>query len=310
MELENQESPTLLIDARNCAYRAAYAYQRSANSGNTKYHPVVIYIKQIAEIILELQASSVNFFWDAPRDTVWRKKIYPVYKNRDNNVYVQELGDIIKQIEAATRLLLPYLNVRQFAKERMETDDLIYSACRVLFPRPCVIVSSDSDFQQVAFRMRNVKLYDPQGKQFAKFDTKNDPACLKALIGDKSDRIDGYRGIGEKKGPPILESFEKRKEFLSQNDPMIFVKNLMLVDLSYNPWLLQNDYYVATQMADKPVYNAGMIKQLASDNGYSGMDSILDKLYMPFKRMLEKDKKPDAKVDKSESDLETLSNET
>ena len=115
------------------------------------------------------------------------------------------------------------------------------------------------------------------------------------------------RCIGEKKGPLILESFEKRKEFLAQNDPMIFVKNLMLVDLAYNPWLLQNDYYVATQLADKPTFNAGKVREIAQENGYTGMDSTLDKLYMPFKRMLDRDKKTDDKVDKSaEIDLEAL----
>ena len=97
------------------------------------------------------------------------------------------------------------MNVRQYGRKKMEADDMIYAAAVVMHPQEIVIVSTDSDLVQIPFAFNNCKVYNPSKDIEADVPDVN-PAVQKALMGDKSDTVDGYRGIGPKKSKVLLES--------------------------------------------------------------------------------------------------------
>jgi 5'-3' exonuclease len=67
----NSDLPILLIDGRNLLYRAIYA--NLANKSRGKHHFVVM--MRFMRQLLELDPSAVMIFWDAPKNTLWRKKL-------------------------------------------------------------------------------------------------------------------------------------------------------------------------------------------------------------------------------------------
>lgn len=283
----------MLIDGRNCAYRAAYAHVKSNGEGRTNtYHPFVHFIRQIAEIVGKFQPADVTCIWDAPRETIWRRKIFPMYKKRDDdNKYVEDLRPALRQIEAVAPHFLPHMGIREIRKATQETDDLIYSLCRVLYPKNTVIISSDRDFLQVPFRMPNVKLYEPQEKEFLQ-PPNYDPVVAKCLIGDNSDRIDGYIGIGKVKGAALAECNLKRQAFLAKDGPDLYYRNLILIDLAYNPDLIKNDVFVSAELANTPTFDRKAIDAAVREHKVNGLHQDFDRAVMPLKLYIGKKDKP------------------
>lgn len=278
----------ILFDGKNNAYRAAYACERGKSDGRrNQYHPFVQFARQLSEIIEKFKPQAVSCIWDAPRDTVWRKAIFPLYKNRADNEYIAKLKDYLVDIEKAAKILLPELRFRVLKKDTQETDDLIYSMCRVLYPEEVVIVSSDKDFTQITYRMPNVKLYDPQEKSITPTPLI-DPVVSKSLIGDTSDRIDGYHGIGPKKGAPLAECLTKRTEFLNTAGRNLYLRNQLLINLAYNPELFQNDMYVERVLAKPVRFDKKELERLSIEHKIFGVMQDYDNAFMPMQRCIDK----------------------
>ncbi len=182
--------PILLVDARNLMYRAIFANKKG---GRQNYHHFTVMMRFLWEWLDKFQPSSVNIFWDARKSTLWRRKLLAEYKARDEREYTIDIKDDLILTQAAAKAIFAHMGVRQFTKVGEEADDLIYSACRVLSPRPLVICSSDADYTQILFRMSNVQQYDALKSKFIDrpdFDT----AIQKAFWGDHSDRLVRFAG--------------------------------------------------------------------------------------------------------------------
>ena len=245
----------LLIDGKNTAYRALFAARGNHEFRNSGYHSLVVWMRFTHAWLEEFKPDSVHMFWDCPKDNVWRKDVLSEYKDQrdamphyDNDVQ----SDMYSLINAAEDVL-KFMGVRQYIRKRQESDDLIYSACKVLTPsksdtRRVIVISSDSDFLQLQWSMRHVSVYEPKGHKFmAQPDV--DPAMQKALSGDRADNIDGFRGIGPVKSRQLLVDKKKLFEFLSTADSKKFRRNLALIDLAMNPSCLNNCLYVMKVMS-------------------------------------------------------------
>ena len=73
------------------------------------------------------------------------------------------------------------------------------------------IISSDTDFIQSI--SDNIALYNPVKKSFVN-RPEYDYIIWKALRGDASDNIEGFKGIGDKRAKALLENGVKLKDFL------------------------------------------------------------------------------------------------
>ena len=282
-------SPILLIDARNLMYRAIFANKKDQRHG-ARIHHFTVMIRFMWGWLDKFKPSAVCMFWDAPKNSLWRKKLSAEYKVRNENEYFDDIKDDLILTQAAAKAAFSHMGVWQFAKDRMEADDLIYSACRVLSPKQLIIVSTDGDYEQVAFRMQNVRLWNPmsdsgKGKFFGAPDY--DPAIAKALAGDKSDRVEGYRNIGPVKSAKMARNLIEREEFLDEHDRKVFIRNLLLVDLSLNPELLKNDLYISRVLSQVPKFDKDEVKAMARKHKISGLIGEYDRIIVPFKLLLE-----------------------
>ena len=272
----------LLVDARNALYRAVYAGKHA--SRNQQYHFFVIFLRQITSWIRRYKPTSVHIFWDAPRETVWRRKILPTYKDRSSSQYVE---DISKDLAITTNVAMDFfdvMGVRQYSKKEMEADDLIYAAVTILHPIPSIIISTDSDMLQIPYNFNSCMVFDPNKKVEIEVPIVN-PAFQKALTGDTSDSISGYLGIGPKKSGQLLSDIKNLESFLNVRGRDLYHRNLLLIDLSVNPRLLANKLYVQRQMC-KPVNFAKiLINDLIKQHRVDGLLQEYADLIPPFQKL-------------------------
>jgi len=283
-------TPILLVDARNCMYRAIYAGKQEENrmaaAGRARPHRhyFTIMLKLISGWITDYNPGQVQIFWDAPRQTVWRRKIYSGYKDRDNKRFIADISQDLYEVETIAREMFEVMNVYQFRRQKMEADDLIYAACKQQCHRPMVICSTDADMLQIPWSMSCVRVYHPEKRQEVT-PPQHSPVQIKALMGDVSDRIAGYSGIGPKKAAKLLESPTVLHEFLQQQGRHVYIRNLLLVDLSLCPDLLANQLYVGKVLAKRPVFNRSRLLELANSHKVAGLQAEFNELVGPFQAL-------------------------
>ena len=303
-------SPILLIDARNLMYRAIFANKKEQKRG-ARIHHFTVMARFMWGWLDKFNPASVGIFWDARKDTIWRKKILADYKVRNENEIFEDIREDLVFTQAAAKAMFNHMGVWQFSKDHMEADDLIYSACWSLAPRPTIIISTDADYEQIIFRMQNVRLWNPmQDQGRGKFigSPDHDPAVAKALAGDKSDKIPGYRDIGPVKSAKMARNLRAMEEFLRDHDDcpsstkqsgevcpcckgdgrQRFIRNLLLIDLALNPELLKNNLYVQRVLVEKPKFCKEQIRALARKHKISGLIGEYDRIIVPFKFLLER----------------------
>ena len=77
--------------------------------------------------------------------------------------------------------------------------------------------STDTDFLQLANTIDGYQQYNPIKKTYTSLP-KHDYVAWKALVGDASDNIVGFQGIGNKRALSMLESPKKLEKFLEIDD--------------------------------------------------------------------------------------------
>ncbi len=273
----------LFVDARNVLYRAIYA-ARSDRQYAVKYHYVVILLRQFVNWMRIHKPSSVHVFWDAPRNTIWRRAALATYKDRSNSQYVEDISEDLAITTTVATELFQSLNVRQYARKQMEADDLIYAAATVIHPQKAIIISTDSDLLQIPFLFNSISVFDPKSSDFAPIPSHH-PALMKSIVGDKSDAIDGYYGIGPKKGTMLLENPQHLQEFLDLKGRDIYHRNLLLTDLSLCPRLLANKLYIQRIMAENVTFNKQKVAELIKKYKILGLDSEYANIIPPFSKL-------------------------
>ncbi len=272
--------PCLLVDGKNCIYRAIYANQ------DNKCHSLVVMLRFIRTWFEKHSPESIHVFWDAPRKTVWRKQILAEYKDRPASRPLgdRDIKDELQKVQLAASEMFNVMNIRQYSRNGQEADDLIYAACRNMQSHDIIIVSSDGDFTQIPFSMPNVRVWEPRLSKFVDRPQSN-PVIKKSLMGDLSDCIDGYAGIGNVKSGQMAESPEKLQQFLTTVDRKLFLRNMLLIDLGLCPFLLANQMYVARQMISPIQFCKNTIMNLIGRHRLDGLFQEFQKIVLPFRSL-------------------------
>ncbi len=277
------QKPALLVDVRNALYRSIYAVKADRRN-SIKYHYFAAFLRQATSWMNKFRPESVHIFWDAPRKEVWRRKILPTYKDRATSTYVEDISEDLARTTAVAKDFFDHMNVRQYDKKTMEADDLIYAAVTMMHPRKTIIISSDSDMNQIPFNYSSCSVYDPSKQKMLEITDIN-PAIQKSLVGDKSDFIPGYHGIGPKKSENMLREPEQLQEFLKSSGPATYYRNMLLIDLSLNPKLLHNKVYVQRQLSKSVNFNAAEISNLINKHKVNGLLQEYADLVLPFQNL-------------------------
>jgi len=272
--------PALLIDARNALYRAIYAVKADRRH-SIKYHYFVVFLRQITTWMNKHRPGSVHVFWDAPRETVWRRLVLETYKTRVASTYVEDISEDLTMTTNVAKEFFKVMGVRQYERKQMEADDLIYAASINLHPQPSIIVSTDSDMVQIPFLLSSSSVYNPKKQEIVEVPECN-PVLQKALAGDKADSIDGYYGIGPVKSAALLEDNNTLRGFLDSKGRRLFQRNMLLIDLSLCPRLLANRIYVQKVLSREVPFDKDTIDELIKKYKVIGFQSEYTDLTIPF----------------------------
>jgi len=300
MPTETERRPQLNIDGNNVAYRALLGsggYGRRRSSGLTgtaaqvhsrsrsAQQPEIVLLLMLSKWLRRFNPASANVFWDC-HGAPWRRKIAPQYKGTRYSLphHSAAVQQRLSQLIDNTKAILQFLGVRQYERGGQEADDLIYAACRAMAGGDVVVVSSDSDLQQLAWLLPSVKIYCP-GKDKVLDRPKIDPVVQKALCGDSTDNIEGFRGIGQVKSAVLMERADRLYEFIEAVDSAKFKRNLALIDLTANPSYINNYLYVLGVMAQPVQLDKKRAIDVAIERKIVGFMSVLPKLEWLLKRI-------------------------
>lgn len=129
----------------------------------------------------------------------WRRDVDPSYKanrkelKKDDGIdwkhWYQQFDNMVEKLKVSS----PFYYIRI---DKLEADDIIAVGCRYYRDRDCIIVSSDSDFEQL-YALPNVKIYSPVSKKFKIIDNPYQILASKIkkektdnLLSDVLDEVD------------------------------------------------------------------------------------------------------------------------
>jgi DNA polymerase-1 len=231
---------SLVIDGSNLLFRAywiAESRPKLVNSSGNWTGPVYLFLKSVKSLQDKFKPEETWLCWDKRLNypsTNYRKQLAPdTYKqNRDSELAnkVHEQHDLIEP-------WLTILGIKQMYPWNLEADDII----SWLVKEKCTsstIVSVDKDMLQLIDL--HTDFYNPIKKKLITLENFEEEVGVKveefvnykALLGDKSDNVDGIEGYGIVKSKRLVsEGYDGIVKRLSDEDKQKFDKNILMVDL-------------------------------------------------------------------------------
>ena len=242
------EKPLLIIDGNNTLYRAYYSYQKLNNKGK-KVSCIFGTPSIVKGLIEKFKPQETYICWDGKKSKE-RLRILPDYKKRTPKLNF-DYKDFLYQ-KGIVMEMFYLLGIKQIYQWDMEADDNIYFLWRKLRKRnnPIIIISTDKDFNQlinsqtfVYNTYHNLTLDKKSIKEMKGYTPKQTVDYL-TLLGDKSDNIQGYKGIGEKKAIEFLTKYSSIRNFLSLPEEHSIINKSTLTELMIkNKYLMDLRFY-------------------------------------------------------------------
>lgn len=220
MKLENDQegmrynSRVLLVDATNLFIRS-YAAVPSMDDDGNHIGGMIGFLKSLGYAIRTFKPTRCIVVFDGRGGSQRRRKLYPQYKaNRKPPVRLNRAYDMTTDEQEKENMkfqlvslveMLECLPVTIFALDNVEADDVIAYLSQLITTEGgnSIIYSTDKDFFQLA--SDTVTIYNPVKKKTYSADVILEDYGIhpkhfhffRALNGDKSDNIDGVKGVGE-----------------------------------------------------------------------------------------------------------------
>ncbi len=208
-------SRVLFVDALNTFLRSYAAIPTLDDNGN-HIGGMSGFLKSVGAVIRDFKPSRVVIVFDGKGGSQRRRKIYPQYKsNRKPPTRLNRQYDMTTEQQETENMkwqlvtlieMLECLPVTIFTLDNIEADDVIAYASELITAQggESIIYSTDKDFLQMV--TETTKVYNPVKKKTFDVNTvietygvhPDNFVYYRALLGDKSDNIDGIRGAGEK----------------------------------------------------------------------------------------------------------------
>jgi len=209
----------LIVDGLNL-YLRAFAVNGALNDNGVPVGGLTGFLRSLAYAIREVNPTRVIVVYDGAGGSQRRRKIHPDYKaNRKPGKRITRWDAFKNASEEKnamkiqfSRLIeyLDFLPINVISIDRIEADDTIAYIAHTLLDEEVTILSADQDFLQLV--NERITVWSPTKKKFYTprmvMDDYGIPAhnflMYKVLMGDKSDNIEGVKGLGPKKLPKIV----------------------------------------------------------------------------------------------------------
>lgn len=272
----------LLIDGNHMLHRAYYKYARMRTLNGVVTSMIFGFPYILRGVVNKFKPDKLIVVFDGKNRSKHRLKALPNYKNReaklgfDKDDFVYQKLTVIK--------ILKSLGVSVVISDTEEGDDMIYLIYKRLRKKYNVtLVSGDKDFHQLLTMDGSFKqwdatkaiLYTYKNIEGRKGYKPSEVVDYLTLLGDASDKIPGYKGIGEKKAIQFIKEFGSIKKFLADDNATysiidkeiladLYKLNRMLIDLKlYYRKYLRN--YKTPWVYKNPKFNKGKLLKFAQE---------------------------------------------
>ena len=252
----------VIVDGNNLTHRSHYAFKELRTTSDWESGALYGNVAALAQMFSELQPTHMLWCFDRGKSE-FRTELLPTYKAhrveaRDRHLKYAEvdakpLHEILAPQYVAFEEFLGHRGIDTWSQKGWEGDDLIAAVTLKAKNRmPVFIVSGDHDMEQLVDHGPNsrVTVYKPNLAKGAdrffgpdqvreKYDVEpNQLSQLFALVGDKSDNIEGIKGVGPKTAAKWLQKYGDLPTVLDQepkidpSDRSRVSTNFFLMDLS------------------------------------------------------------------------------
>jgi 5'-3' exonuclease len=175
----------------------------------------------------------------------WRYSRLAEYKSGRDEVRQKDplFEDFRRQRKSLKEKIKEFFPVYFLRNENLEADDLAYITAKYLrdigYGGDIVAISSDADWLQLVTKIDNVKVWNPRTKLFTeKKDINYDFVLYKSLLGDKSDKIQGFPGVGPVTALKYVKNFNLLNEWFikrTEEEQNRLANNKFLIDFKSIP---------------------------------------------------------------------------
>ena len=215
----NVNDRVLIVDGLNL-YLRVFAVNGALNDNGVPVGGLTGFLRSLAYAIREVNPTRVIIVYDGAGGSQRRRKIHPDYKaNRKPGKRITRWDAFKNATEEKesmkiqfSRLIeyLDFLPINVISIDRIEADDTIAYIAHTLLDKEVTIMSADQDFLQLVNDRITVwsptkkKFYTPRMVEADYGIPAHNFLMYKVLMGDKSDNIEGVKGLGPKKLPKIV----------------------------------------------------------------------------------------------------------
>ena len=207
------------------------------------------------------------FCWEGKGSTHWRKEVWPPYKENRADAKADPNYAWVSPLIQKCKEFISLFHVKNLEVEYCEGDDCIYQTCKYYAEQgeQVKIISTDKDLSQcINFFPDLVTQYNPV-KQ-AEIVANENILLEKAIVGDASDNIKAFRGLGPKTFEKMMSDKEFYNKKMTPDNLILLDKVLQIIDLRKYPQEYQNN--IKAEL-DKPwnTFDPVGIEKFLLDNG-------------------------------------------
>lgn len=201
--------------------------------------------------------------WEGKNSTAWRKSIWPPYKenrHKDDPNY-KWVGPLMEKSYEFFSLF----HTKCLKVDGCEGDDCIYATCKYYAEKgeEVRIISTDRDLSQIMNYWDTVSQFNPVKRE----EVKKDENILleKALVGDASDNIKPFKGLGPKTFEKMMADKEFWNKKMTNENQQVLEEVMKIVDLRKYPLVFQE---AIKNELDKPwnEFNSDSVEKFFLDN--------------------------------------------
>jgi DNA polymerase-1 len=287
----NKKKTVLLIDGENILHQSFHKFEKLKSTDGKPSGAIFGFFKSLHMYLTRFESDEVYISFDNGHSPV-RMKLLPNYKGHRKNISVDY--ESLQSQKAIIMKMLGMLRINYIFDKNNNTlyegdDFLAYLAIKKFQSEKIILISSDKDFNQLL--NKNLRIYNPRKDEIIRLENckdlfgyhANETVEYLAMVGDISDDISGFPGIGPVKARKILDEGRIEK-FIAQSQNKEYLKiwrrNEQLIDLF---WFVRNIPLEKLPLKSKKKFKYDKFKKVCIE--YSLSSFLTDQFIQPFKEL-------------------------
>lgn len=287
----NKKKTVLLIDGENILHQSFHKFEKLKSTDGKPSGAIFGFFKSLHMYLTRFESDEVYISFDNGHSPV-RMKLLPNYKGHRKNISVDY--ESLQSQKAIIMKMLGMLRINYIFDKNNNTlyegdDFLAYLAIKKFQSEKIILISSDKDFNQLL--NKNLRIYNPRKDEIIRLENckdlfgyhANETVEYLAMVGDISDDISGFPGIGPVKARKILDEGRIEK-FIAQSKNREYLKiwrrNEQLIDLF---WFVRNIPLEKLPLKSKKKFKYDKFKKVCIE--YSLSSFLTDQFIQPFKEL-------------------------